>query len=199
MSAILNAAAIQALREAYGAYLNRDLKTYQYNLQVANNAIEAIRALDGDPDRGREFELMYLDGEKTLVEAFAEIGRPKELLRKYEYAAERLAMPPSRILTADMPYLPPNLPLFQIFPYMDMEENPEQATEDFSTAIGIYSRLTGGGGDGTDALYRAVLSLRQGHLQKARDWAREARVIGGGWIKPYARLLSEKIEKGETK
>ena len=195
MSAILNAAAVQALREAYGAYLNRDLKTYRYHLQVANNAIEAIRALDGDPDRGREFELMYLDGEKTLVEAFAEIGRPKELLRKYEYAAKRLAVPPSRILTADMPYLPPDLPLCQIFPCM--EENPEQAAEDFSTAIGIYSRLTGGGGDGTDALYRAVLSLRQGALQKARDWAREARVIGGGWMQPYARLLSEEIEKGE--
>ena len=194
MSVILNEAATRAIKEAYNSYMKRNWNEYTYYLQVAEKTIDAIRNLDKSSDRlGCELELLCLEGELLLVGAFSYLENPRKLLDQYEKADKFCMLQPSRVLTREMPYLPPGLDLTLML--ADLSEEDKQTEKDFSDAIALYSKITNGGGIGVNYLFGAAYALRQKDLDKARARAEKAQEIGGEWITPHARKLIMKIDE----
>lgn len=181
-----------ALEKAYEGYMDRDWAVYTDSLHDARTNIDVIRGLGHDPDRmGRELEVLYLTGEELLVSAFTFLGKPWEMHMYYELAEYYLTVFPSQILTRDAEYLPPDVDLLEVFPLP--EENAESAMEEFSKAMDIYGRLTGGGGSGVDMLYRAAIACQRGDATRARLYTQLARKEGGVWIVPHADSLERQI------
>ncbi|MCD8119965.1 MAG: hypothetical protein LUE29_10910 [Lachnospiraceae bacterium] len=193
MSDKLRQATIAALKKAYAGYLDRDWDRYRESLGEARQKINVIRGLGYDPDRmGRELEVLYLSGEELLITAFTFVGRPYEMRMYYELAEYHLTVLPSKILTKDTAYLPPDVDLIELFPLP--EEDPEEAAAEFTRAMDIYRRITGGG-DGVDMLYRAALACQAGDPRRAHYYIDTARAEGGAWLRPHADRLDERIRK----
>lgn len=196
MSKILHDAAIEALRAAHDSFMRGDTGEYKEKMQAAEDAIGAIRALGVNGENGREMELLALGAEKTLAATLPLLKYPGRLLRLYELAAVQMLIPPSRVISRNAPYLPPCDDVFAF--YRVGLEQAEVLAGELTQAIALYGRLTGGGGAGTDLLFRAGLLLRRGQPKQAADLAQQAISIGREWLKRPARNLLRQAYKEET-
>lgn len=198
MSEILNHAVTQALQAAYASFMDGKPKDYDYFISVAREGVGAIRNLGSDPDYciAREVEIPFLEGEVTLVFSFHCLDFPDRLLELYRLAEASMFGVPSRVLTRDMAYLPPCGNLYRYFHMNPSNENKIAA--DFSQAVRLYGKLTGGGGAGADLLLQAAIALRRGQRERTRELVSEAKDTGGEWMTPHIDNLLRQIELEET-
>ncbi|RHP36502.1 hypothetical protein [Lachnotalea sp. AF33-28] len=199
MSEILNHAVTQALQAAYSSFMAGKQKDYDYFIRVAREGVSAIRNLGHDPDYyiAREVEVPFLEGEVTLVFSFHCLDYPDRVLELYRLAEASMFGLPSRVLTCDMAYLPPCHDLYGYFHMGPKKE--DKIAADFSKAVKLYGKLTGGGGAGADLLLQTAIALRHGNREMARELMKEAEDTGGEWIKVHTNNLRRQIELEEAK
>lgn len=197
VSEILHDAAIKAMKEAHASFMRGDRRDYREKMKVADGAINAIRSLGVEHNKGREIELLALEGEKTLLSSLPQLKYPGRLLRIYGIAEIQLQVytPPSQVITKDMPYLPPYDDLFDF--YGVPLEKADRFAEQLTSAIRMYGKLTGGGGAGVDLLYRAGIMLRRKRYEEAKTLTNQAQSIAGEWLNAHIERLFEQIEREE--
>lgn len=111
----------------------------------------------------------------------------------YELAAVQMLIPPSRVISRDAPYLPPCEDIFAFY-HVPLEK-AEALDRNLTKAVALYSKLTGGGGAGTDLLFRAGLKLRQGYSDEAACLVKQALSVGSDWLKRPAKYLLGQLNK----
>lgn len=200
MSTELNQRVISLLMKAYDRFLRGDEEGYRKNLEEADRLTAQIEELGIEPASPRIMELILLHGERLLLSSLPVLNQPEKLIPIYQAAIRQIVLLPSRVVAAQMGYLPSYENLFDF--YGVPPEEADRLAEQLEEASRLFQQLTNGGSAGVAPLYRAEAALRRGDRITAWAEAQEAytQAMFGGQldIKEAAERLTKRIEEMEN-
>lgn len=205
MSREIHDQVLEKLRIARKCYYDGLLVEYETCLKQAWQKIEELAMLEPECDEDRSadarlLELQTLQGEYIFIASLAYLKEPRKLIPMYHEACRHVAcLMSSRVVDSKEPYLPMEA-YEDLLSYYDVSlEEGDGFASDLEIAVSLYGEMTGGGGAGTDRLFRAQTAWRKGDWPKAKRMAGDVLAIailsGFEWMESCAVRLLECIER----